>query len=102
MLQQQGAATHYSCEGHPKNFYILFECGTTLARQIRALGYFHVEVEHERCWSLRKDFGTEEEKQYVFTLAAKAWNKAFGPLEARVNRAANTIQSSSPLTIASH
>ena len=100
MLQQQGATTHYSCEGHPKNFYILFESGTTLARRIQSLGCFHVEVEHGQCWSLRRDFDTEAEKQYVFTLAAKAWNKAFGPLEARVNRAANTIQSSSLLAIA--
>ena len=102
MLQQQGASTHYSCEGHPENFYIVFECGAKLARQIQSLGYFRVEVEHRKCWSLRKEFNTEEEKQYVFTLAAEAWNKAFGPLDARINRAANTIQSNSVVGVTSH
>ena len=91
MLQQQGANTHYSCEGHPSNFYIVFESDTALARQIKTLGYFNVEVESKERWSLRREFNTEEEKQYVFTLAAKAWNKAFGALEARVSRANNTI-----------
>lgn len=79
-LEQYGAITHYSCEGHPNNFYVLFRADYTLATRIQAAGYLRVEIEGENLWSIRCNFDDEETKTRVLTYAAKAWTKHIGPV----------------------
>lgn len=87
MLEQLGAETHYSCEGHPNNFYVLFAAGYDVALAIANCGYFTVEVEGDYLWSLRLNrLVTEEERVRILTNAAKAWEKELGPLKPHANR----------------
>lgn len=79
-LEQYGATTHYSCEGHPTGFYVLFEADYALAMQIQAAGYFSVEIEGENLWSIRTRAVDEEQKNHVLTHAAEAWAKHLGPV----------------------
>src|SRR5688500_17151144 len=44
MLEQLGATTRFSCEGHPDGFYIMFDCSPDLVRSITRAGFFTVEV----------------------------------------------------------
>lgn len=43
-LEQLGAKTNASCEGHPHGFYVWFSCDDRLARRIHDAGYFAVEM----------------------------------------------------------
>ena len=82
MLEQLGARTEYSCEGHPNNFYVLFAAALPLVRRIHACGYFTVEMENNGRWSLRLSRVTsEKEKIAVLRLAAESWEKHLGCLK---------------------
>lgn len=83
MLEQLGAKTRYSCEGHPNNFYVLFEAPLELAEQVVECGYFTVELEGKQLWSIRtRGFSSDEERIAVLRNAAAAWEKNFGALDA--------------------
>lgn len=79
MLEQLGAVTHYSCEGHPNGFYVLFEAPQEIAVKIHACGYFTVELEGENTWSIRKQFEDDKQRRQVLRWAAEAWEKKLGP-----------------------
>lgn len=94
-LEELGAKTQFSCEGHPRGFYIVFEGSYELAKQINSCGYFSVEIEGDNLWSIRKTVGesnnevyTEHEKQQVLRGAATAWVRNFGP---RLNKTLKAI-----------
>lgn len=81
MLEQLGAKTLYSCEGHPNNFYVMFEAPYDIALAVASYGYFLVEVEDRDQWSLRmRAVESNEERCQILTYAANAWTKAFGPI----------------------
>lgn len=80
-LSNAGARTLFSCEGHPKGFYVLFEAPLELAQLIRTLGFFTVELEgsgplHPK-WSIRLPevpwTETTRSKRRRLRWAAKAW-----------------------------
>lgn len=83
MLEQLGAIPHFSCEGHPNSFYVVFEAPMSLAEKIRACGYFTIELEGPCRWSLRinRDV-TESERKMILRAAAAAWEEKLGPLDA--------------------
>lgn len=88
MLEQLGAVTHYSCEGHPAGFYIVFAAPIAVAERIKRCGFFRVELEGKmhRCartylWSLRADYDEEENKERALSWAAASWTREFGPVE---------------------
>lgn len=86
MLEQLGCYTEWSCEGHPKGFYIVFVASYELALSIKGCGFFSVEIEGECRWSLRRHGAdnlrqTEEQKTQALEWAAKAWEKSLGPLK---------------------
>lgn len=84
LLEKLGADTHYSCEGHPGGFYVVFAAPLSLAQKIAGCGYFTVELERGVTkiprWSIRVDFVSEEHKEQVLTWAAEKWLEQFGPL----------------------
>lgn len=87
MLEQLGAIPHYSCEGHPSSFYVLFEAPLNLAEQIVECGYFSVELEAASTWSIRtRQFETDAERIMFLRYAAEAWEKKLGPLKALKRR----------------
>jgi hypothetical protein len=95
-LEQLGAVTHYSCEGHPSGFYILFAAPIEIAEQIRQCGFFSVELEgkiHSRArpylWSIRANYETEEHKERALGWAAAAWTTSFGPIEKKHEQRCN-------------
>lgn len=88
MLEQLGARTHYSCSGHaasPKSFYVVFSAPLELAQDIRAAGFFNVELERsqddsEPTWSLRThSIETDRDRINVLSLASIQWERVFGP-----------------------
>jgi len=80
MLEQLGAVTHYSCEGHPSNFYVLFEAPLKLVEHIKNCGYFTVELEGAGRWSIRmRKIKSDRERKQVLRWAAAAWEKNLGP-----------------------
>lgn len=82
-LEKMGAVTRYSCEGHPTGFYITFTCPYRVAVAIEAMGYFRVEVEGPRYFSIRLPSvgsATEYDKRHTLRLASIAWaNKVQKP-----------------------
>jgi len=87
MLEQLGAVTYFSCEGHPTGFYIMFRASYALAQKIKACGYFRVEIEGKNYWSIRMcECVTETERVTILTEAAKSWEKVLGPLRQRKRR----------------
>lgn len=83
MLEQLGATPHYSCEGHPNNFYVLFAAPLSVAEQIVECGYLTVELEAAGLWSIRtRNFESDAERISVLRWAAEAWEKTLGPLQA--------------------
>lgn len=84
-LEALGATPQFSCEGHPRGFYIAFEAEYALALRIQNAGFFSVEVEGERYWSIRKmrteqyaGKYSEEDKARTLRWAADAWLETFG------------------------
>ena len=87
MLEQLRAHTHYSCEGHPNGFYVLFAAPLKLALKIRACGFFSVELEGKNLWSLRtRQFQDETERTQFLRMAASQWETKLGPLQALVGK----------------
>lgn len=84
MLEKLGAHTHFSCEGHPGGFYIVFTASYGLAKRIHDCGYFAVEIEQNQdyYWSLRIHYPQKSAKEHDETLgwASEAWQHAFGDL----------------------
>jgi hypothetical protein len=90
-LEALGAHPKFSCEGHPVGFYVAFDAPYELALEIKAAGFFRVEIEGTGYWSIRKSFGeivdgrfTQAKKAKVLTdaqeglrWAAEAWLKRF-------------------------
>ena len=78
-LESLGIKTEWSCEGHPNGFYIVFWGSLNMALDIRACGFFSVELEGavNGCakWALRINhpFGSEAEKRQCLRWAATAW-----------------------------
>lgn len=84
MLEKLGATTHYSCEGHPNGFYILFSASKRVAHNVLNCGYFNVELELGGNWSLRIhhikfDFSGRQ-RSIFFSSVAQAWTNAFGEI----------------------
>jgi|LakMenE01Jun11ns_1017448.scaffolds.fasta_scaffold8270523_1 hypothetical protein len=83
MLEQLGAITHYSCEGHPDGFYVLFKASLTIAEKIHACGYFTVELEGNGLWSIRtRRLKADNERVALLRWAAEAWEEKLGPCTA--------------------
>lgn len=85
MLEQLGAKTEFSCEGHPDfdqpgSFYVLFYAPLELALKIRACGFFSVELEGPDCWSIRRVFPDVIQKEGCLRFAALQWRDHFGPI----------------------
>lgn len=84
MLEQLGAKPHYSCSGHadcPNNFYVVFEAPLRIAEKITECGYFTVELEARKTWSLRtRNIRNDEERTWFLRMAAESWEKGLGPL----------------------
>jgi len=86
MLEQLGAKTSYSCEGHqpnyskePFSFYISFSAPLRVALMVRECGFFAVELEGKNLWSLRRTFNDIAAKETCFRLAADCWENCLGP-----------------------
>jgi hypothetical protein len=84
-LEGLGAKPRFSCEGHPRGFYITFDASYELALEIRKAGYFAVELEGLDYWSLRRTSGelflkryTEKNKVDSLRSAADGWLRFFG------------------------
>lgn len=86
MLEQLGATTLYSCEGHPEGFYIVFFAPYEIALRISNCGYFTVEIESSGTWSIRipeaSEPRSEADKAELLRRAARNWQHQFGPLAA--------------------
>lgn len=81
MLEQLGATTLFSCEGHPNGFYVLFDAALPLAVKLKRCGYFTVELEGRNRWSLRINNEIDETtRKRILRLAAASWEKTLGPL----------------------
>ena len=84
-LEALGATPQFSCEGHPRGFYVLFGASYELALDIKSAGYFSVEISGPGTWSIRKesaefDMGPnpEQEKANILRAAAAHWLAHFG------------------------
>lgn len=51
-LERLGARTEYSCEGHPKGFYVSFRGPYKLAIKVAAAGFFTVELLRNGRWKI--------------------------------------------------
>lgn len=82
MLEQLGAVPHFSCEGHPNGFYVLFEAPQRLAERIYACGFFTVELAGHNRWTIRaRVIETEAERKQLLRWAANSWEQKLGPLD---------------------
>lgn len=84
-LEAVGAVPRFSCEGHPKGFYVAFEATYELATEIHDGGFFRVEIEGPNYWSIRLPETTglngpygDEDRIRVLRWAATAWGNLFG------------------------
>lgn len=88
MLEHLGATTTYSCEGHPRGFYVAFRAGYELALRINSCGFFTVEIMGDSYWAIRwaircaETTGTsrkwgEAARVQHHTWAAQAWARNF-------------------------
>lgn len=85
-LEELGAKTQFSCEGHPKGFYIAFEAPLELAVEIAQLQKFSVEIWKEGVWTMRNIRSenthgsqyTECDRDRILRLNTKAWVDYFG------------------------
>ena len=93
MLEQIGCRPEFSCEGHPRGFYIVFHGPHPTARAIADCGFFAVSLVSGQTDGYRIDLqGNEsgrisagdpwDEKARDFCLrhVAAAWVERFGPL----------------------
>lgn len=80
-LERLGLQTFFSCEGHPKGFYIVFDAPVWMARLIHSAGYFRVEIERDELWSLRLseiEMNDEHDKNRTLRWAAESWKQHLG------------------------
>lgn len=84
MLEKLGAQTHWSCEGHPTGFYIVFRCPYPIACMISHAGYFGVEIaSDDSTFSLRlpaQSETTERVKRRALRGAAESWTRHLTPI----------------------
>lgn len=81
MLEKLGAVPCWSCEGHPNGFYVAFIATEAQALRILRCGFFSVELEGSKRWSLRINREiSENDRQSILTYAAISWEKEFGPI----------------------
>ena len=74
-LETLGAATGYSCEGHPKGFYITFHSDYNTALTIAGWGYFQVEIEGAHYWSIRLVRSNANHKEWALSMASRKWKQ---------------------------
>ena len=95
MLEQLGATTEYSCEGHkhcPNNFYVVFNAPLCVAVKIMSCGFFIVELEGDNRWSLRtRNIEDDKTRRQVLRWAAAQWERHLGPLEAIAGDTEKTV-----------
>jgi hypothetical protein len=82
-LEELGVQTIWSCEGHPKGFYIIMFAPYELALALTGIGFFTFAIAGKDCWRIsighheRREFSTdvvaEKEKRQCLRLAASAW-----------------------------
>ena len=92
-LEHLGAEPEWSCEGHPNGFYVLFHASYKLATMLHSWGYFSVEIERGKRWSMRIN-RTVDDKDRVFTLrlAALAWREKIMQLRPKSSHASRSVQ----------
>ena len=81
-LEELGALTCFSCEGHPNGFYIMFKAPQTLALDIYSCGFFTVELAGKNYWrlSIHRPEVDEHTRRKILNWAAQSWAKRFGPI----------------------
>lgn len=80
-LEELGALTCFSCEGHPNGFYIMFSAPQSLALDIYSCGFFTVELAGENYWRLCINREVDDHRrQTILNWAAQSWAKRFGPI----------------------
>jgi len=93
-LEELGAKTRFSCEGHPYGFYIAFECSYELALELSQLGSFTVEVWKHNVWTIRNTYQeaafkgeyNEECRTRHLRIATVKWLNHFGPRLAKTKQ----------------
>lgn len=85
MLEQLGATTHYSCEGHPRGFYVMFTASYETALRVSACGFFTVEVCRHVVWTMRlserQRIRSPRRKARLLRRAATNWEDELGKLK---------------------
>ena len=78
-LENLGATTYFSCEGHPTGFYIAVKAPYKLMCKVEACGFFHVEISRSTgapvnfCIRLREGIDSIETRDEILRWAATAW-----------------------------
>jgi hypothetical protein len=84
MLEQLGATTLYSCEGHPREFYVKFSCPYETALRVKACGFFAVEICQADIWIMRisdaQRILSRRKKAQLLRWAAASWERELGAL----------------------
>jgi len=85
MLEQLGATTLYSCEGHPQGFYVMFKCPYETALRVSKCGFFTVEVCGPERWMMRvserQRVHSQKRKFQLLRRAAMHWQHELGKLK---------------------
>lgn len=85
MLEQLGATTLYSCEGHPRGFYVMFTAPYETALHVSACGYFSVEICRHVMWTMRiserQQIHSQRRKAQLLRRAAINWEDQLGKLK---------------------
>lgn len=85
MLEQLGAETHYSCEGHPKGFYVMFTAPYETALLASGCGFFTMEVCRRALWTMRIServpIQSQRRKAQFLRRAATNWEFVLGKLK---------------------
>ena len=84
MLEQLGATTIHSCEGHPHGFYVSFRCSYATALSIQKAGFFGVSILWADTWKInpceRLITSARTKAQYL-RQAATHWEERLGKLQ---------------------
>jgi len=91
MLEQLGATTLYSCEGHPRGFYVMFTAPYETALHVSACGYFTVEICRHVMWTMRlserQRIHSHRRKAQLLRRAATEWEYQLGKLKVPIQPA---------------
>jgi hypothetical protein len=82
-LEQAGATTLFSCEGHPTGFYVAFEASYDLARRIASAGFMDITIRGDgwrAAFPTESLWQNERHKRRTLRWAAGAWERTLGPL----------------------